>query len=310
MFGASGMKIGIIGAGAMGSIFTYFFHNAGIETTLYDIDRSTVDALRNGLRVVAGDTTVSFPVTVTNDPAMLTACDIILVFVKSYATVPAMDVISSVLSPESRIVTLQNGIGNNEAISRYIPVERIVFGTTTIGATKIDRSTVQYGGSVDIVIGGTDMSAVDDVQRAFLDAGLSSTITDNPETAVWKKALINAAINPLGAILSVPNGALLENEYALLLQKSIIEESVAVAGALGMHFDTTAVYAATRDVCVKTSKNLCSMLQDVQSKRKTEIESINGAIVRNGAGHGIETPVNSMVATIIHAIEESYTFSV
>jgi 2-dehydropantoate 2-reductase len=123
---------------------------------------------------------------------------------------------------------------------------------------------------------------------------------------VWSKAIINAGINPLGAILAVPNGMIIADEFSAFIQDAIIREAVAAAVARGIPLDAEAMVAAARDVCVKTSANLCSMLQDIQARRRTEIDSINGSIIESGVRYGVPVPVNRTMYGLIRAKELQY----
>ena len=131
-------------------------------------------------------------------------------------------------------------------------------------------------------------------------------IAENPDLAVWKKAIINAGINPLGAILEVPNGEIVKNEYSTKVQEHIVGEAVKVASSLGLYFDLNEMIRTTRDVCEKTSANLCSMLQDRQAKRKTEIDNINGIIIEYGKKASIRIPYNDAVYCLVKALESLY----
>lgn len=298
------MIAGIVGAGAMGSLFSGFFHRGGIECVVYERDRATVDALDAGLLVRMGmGSEHRIPVRVSPDPAILHACDAIFIFVKSYATAGAARDIAPHLGEGAVVVSLQNGLGNREQLERELPGVRLVYGTTTIGGYREGPSTVVLGGMGEIVIGGADDKALDLVRGMLGSAGLDVHITPRPDVAVWKKAVINAGINPLGALAGLENGRLLENEHLSALQESIIRESVAVAMAGGISLDPDDMIAAAREVCEKTAANRCSMLQDLDARRKTEIDSINGHIIRAGLKHGVRAPYNEAVYRLVKARE-------
>lgn len=287
----------------MGSIFAYFLGKEGETPLLYEKNLSVVEALRTGLRVLLNGDTKSIEVSASASPEVLHNCDPVFIFVKSYHTADAAREIAGHLPEDCTVVTLQNGIGNMEAIAGFIPRTRIVYGSTIIGATKLDERTVAYGGSVEITIGGDDSARVERLRDYLEGKGLSVSIHGNPAEAVWRKAIINAGINPLGALLGVPNGILVRDENATALMESLVREAVSVALSLGIELEADEMIAAAKTVCEKTASNLCSMLQDINAGRRTEIEAINGIIVRYGKERGIPTPVNDAVYRLVMARE-------
>jgi len=296
-------RVSIVGAGAMGCLFAYFFTRSGIDTGLFETNPDVVEKIRHGLTVAIDGERVPIRVEVSDQPGSVGAADAVFLFVKSYATRPAMEMVSPFLPPGSTVVSLQNGIGNREAIAGFVPPEQIVYGATTIGATKTGLNEVSYGGSGDIIIGGDDEAAVAGVSGLLEKSGLPVSVSPDPETAVWRKAVINAGINPLGALLGIPNGKILENPYSLALQEAILREAVAVAHGLSVSIDFTEIAISTRKVCAATSANRCSMLQDIEAGRKTEIDSINGYINRQGKALSIYTPVNETLCRLIKSRE-------
>ncbi|MCU0844113.1 MAG: ketopantoate reductase family protein [Spirochaetes bacterium] len=297
------MKAGIVGGGAVGTLFAAFFHSAGIDYAVYEKDETLARAMSEGLCVHMPDGELCFSSETATAPNILSPCDVVFLFVKSYSTDDAMRDIASSLKNGSVLVTLQNGIGNRDIIGRYLPPDRIVCGSITIGATRIDASTVAYGGSGGAVIGGPDALALESVRALLERAGVMVTIHPRPDEAIWHKAVINAAINPIGALLEIPNGGILERPDALILQEHVIKECVLVAASRGIIFDATELVDTTRGVCAKTSANLCSMLQDLRAGRRTEIDSINGAFARFGREAGIAAPYNESLYRLVRARE-------
>ncbi len=297
------MKAGIIGAGAMGSIFSYFFQKENIETAFYEKNIETVIQIKSGLNVIIDEKTETIKIDIESKPGILKDCDIIFLFVKSYSTKNAIIDIKDFIDKDSIVVTLQNGIGNKEIIADSVPEDRIVYGSTSVGATKMEANTVKLGGMGNVVIGGKNSKALKSVADLIKKTNIEVTISDDPDTAIWKKAIINAGINPLGALLSIPNGKIISNGYSLKLQQEIVRESVEAANAMGIQLDTNEMTELTKSVCEKTAQNLCSMLQDVSAKRKTEIDNINGIIIEYGKKHSIETPFNEAIYCLIKTRE-------
>ncbi|GAB4110925.1 MAG: 2-dehydropantoate 2-reductase [Spirochaetota bacterium] len=289
--------IGIVGAGAMGSLFAFFLHNR-YTILLYDTNPNTVQAIKQGLSVEIHSEKQTFYPTISNDPAILASADIIFLFIKSFATRDAIDTIQHYIKPDAIVVTLQNGIGNVELISSMIN-NPLVYGTTTIGATKLSPASVRFGGTGSIIIGGDSYSHCSTVHSLLQNANLTVTIAPDPKKALWEKAIINAAINPLGALLEVPNGKLIENNNTVKIMAGIIQEACLVAQANGIMTDSNHIIETTTTVCRNTQNNFCSMLQDILAKRKTEIDSINGAIITFAQQYSIDTPYNTTVYKLI-----------
>jgi 2-dehydropantoate 2-reductase len=297
------MKIGIIGAGAMGSIFAFFFKRMNIETVLFEKNPEILASYQKRVEIIIDDRVHEFNFDISDNPQILSNCDIIFIFVKSYHTEEAVKQIHKYINTNCIITTLQNGLGNKEKISKYIQADNIVYGSTSIGATKLDNNKIRFGGMGNITIGGQDSEAVKTVKNALELASLNTTVTENPDLAVWKKAIINAGINPIGALLEIPNGRILSNEFTSRIQDRIIKEAVMTAISLGLNLDQEEMVKETRDVCRKTEKNLCSMLQDVLAKRKTEIDSINGIIIEYAKMNLVAVPYNEVVYNLVKAKE-------
>ncbi len=302
------MKAGIVGAGALGALFAHIFQRAGIPFSIYEKDQSVVDEVNSlGLTLKENDIIDIIHPSISTKPGILTDADVIMLFVKSYSTEDAVkDVISSIKS-DSTIVSLQNGLGNFEAIAKHINSDRIVLGTTTIGATKTGLSSVSLGGKGAITIGSSSADSIERADNLFSEAGLQFTRVFNPHIAVWKKAVINAGINPIAAILDIKNGDILQIPYAMELQKQVVTESVKAAKAAGIPLDTDTMLKEVGEICLKTSANICSMLQDIHNGRKTEIDSIIGVVIETAAQYNIPAPVAETLYLLIKGLESKKT---
>jgi len=299
------MKAGIAGGGAVGSLFASLFNEAGMDYAVYEKDPDLARALAEGTTLSMPEGERVFRSKASSSPGILSACDIVFLFVKSYSTADAMQDIVGVIKSGAIVVSLQNGIGNREIIESFVDPARVVSGSITLGAARVDSHTVAYGGSGSAEIGGPEAGAVEAACSIMERAGVPVEIRERPEEVVWRKAVINAAINPLGALLDVPNGKLLEIPDALVLQEYVIRECALVAGALGITLDADELIETVRGVCVRTAVNTCSMLQDLRAGRQTEIDSINGAVARLGREAGIAAPYNEALTRLIRARERA-----
>ncbi len=298
------MKIGIIGAGSLGSLFAHYFQEHLINFVIYEKNSDIVDNIReNGLIMIKGNSSKTIKTSISSSPDILSNADVLFLFVKSYSTSEALQDVISYCNKNVILVSLQNGLGNIDEIKKHFVNGKIVYGTTTIGATKSSLNSVVSGGSGIINIGGDENGNVLKIHHLLNSAGLNSYVVDRPDYFLWHKAVINAGINPIAAILGLPNGGILADKYATMLQEYIIKEAVNCAVANNIDMDFSEILRTTRDICEKTSINICSMLQDIRNGRKTEIDSINGKIIQYAECKGISTPYNMTVYLIIKSME-------
>lgn len=304
------MKIAIIGAGAMGSLYGGGLSASGNEVYLVDLWKDHVDMINDkGLTIMEGKTgTVARPVAVTESKNIGTV-DLAIIFVKSIHTEIAVKNNKCVLGENTFVLSLQNGYGNIEKIARFVKEENIIAGTTAHGATMVGPGCIEHAGIGDTHIGlvkNSNLERLEEVRNILEKAGFRTCISENVMELIWAKILINVGINALTAILQIRNGQLLEYEESVEMMNLAVTEAVGVANASGMSFDAEKTIEIVAGVASKTARNKSSMLQDRLNGRKTEIDTINGAIVSVGSKHGIETPVNVMLTNLIKIIEKTY----
>ena len=291
----------ILGTGALGSLFAARLVRAGAGVTMLGSWAAALEALaRDGVCLVREDGSEDcFPVQAISDPAHCPGSEIALVLVKSWQTARAAEQLKECLAPDGVALTLQNGHGNREVLAAALGRDRVALGTTTAGATLEGPGRVRQGGEgVTTIERHPRLGPLADLLRA---AGFEVAETDSADGLVWSKLVINAAINPLTALLEVPNGVLLEREETRDLMAALAQETAAVAAALGIElvFDDPAASAET--VARRTAANRSSMYQDVLRGAPTEIDAICGAIVREGQRLGVATPVNETVWRLVRA---------
>jgi 2-dehydropantoate 2-reductase len=307
------MRIAVVGAGAMGSLFGGKL-SAVAEVTLLDPWAEHVATMQqDGLSIVeldGSETTV--PVSATTDPAAVPTVDMVIIFVKAHATGQASQWAHRFLAPDGLALTLQNGVGNAEMMAKVLGSGRVVAGVTSHGATLLGPGHVRHAGKGPTHIATRTEIAkkLSDVAAVFEQAGFEIHLSDDLESLVWGKLIINVGINGLTAILRVPNGQLVEIPAASALMAQAVAEAEAVCQAKGVTLPYNDPLGRVQEVARATAANRSSMLQDVLRGVPTEIGVINEAIVREGKRLGVATPANEFIVTTIRAIEDSYAVRV
>ena len=307
------MTIVIVGPGAMGSLFAAFLKKSKPKDTavwLLDKDEKRSQKLnRSGITVEYSGGSFTADVQVTAQPKDIGAADIVFICVKSYDTKAAVEHARPLIGADTAVVTLQNGVGNIEAIAEMIGEGNVVGGSTNIGATLIEPGKVKLAGKGETVIGKPDGKLsfhMRTIRELFNKAGLETRLSQDIKSILWSKLIINCGINALAAILRLQSGRLLEHESSRSLMREIVTEAVRIAKRKRIKLLYDDPLAKVEAVCEATSGNACSMLQDVLKAKRTEIDVINGVIVRFGQELGIAVPLNAAVVNIIKTIEATY----
>jgi 2-dehydropantoate 2-reductase len=305
------MKIAVVGAGAMGSLFGAMLAEAGNEVWLYDVWKEHVETLnRDGLRIERDDQTRVVPVKATTDPDQIGSAELTIIFVKSTQTRSAASTAGQISASDGAVMTLQNGMGNADGIAEFIPADRILAGTTSHGATMMGAGRIRHAGTGPTTIGSwsaTEQGRLRAQQAAaFLNqAGIIAEAVNDVHSVVWNKLLINIGINAITALSGIKNGEILDQEATRRLSQLAVEEAMAVARARGIAINADAVDIVFK-VAEATAANRSSMGQDVDNKRQTEIAAINGFVVHEAQKLGIEAPINFALTTLIETLQYHY----
>lgn len=301
------MRIVIIGAGAMGSLFGSFLAPTA-PVVLVDPFKAHVEAINAGGLTVEGPDGARHihRLAAFSDPQTLSGpFDLAIIFTKSGQTRAAADTAKQLLGPEGVALTLQNGLGNYEVLAEFLGAGRALVGVTSQGATFVGPGHVRHAGSGPTHIarlqGGA--SKVDAVCTLFNAAGIPTEAADDPDSLVWGKLIVNVGINALAAVLRVPNGVLAAEPACERLMAQAVAEAVAVAHARGIALPYADPLAHVKRVCRLTAENRASMLQDILRGGPTEVAVINGAIARLAVELGLAAPCNTFLTDIITALE-------
>ncbi len=300
------MKIAVLGAGAMGGLYSAYLsrHN---EVTVIDVNAQVVEKINaDGLEVQEPDGTsnIYHPHAVLSTEGM-EPVDLIVVFVKAMFSESALNNNKSIIGPETYLMTLQNGSGHEDMLGKFVPQEHIIIGTTQHNASVAGFGVTKHGGS-----GMTHMGCVTgDVNRlqkfadAFTECGLDADVSDGVQKMIWNKMFTNVSASALTGALQVPLGFISADENAWKLCCQLIREAVDVAAALGMDFDYDEKVAEVKAVCDKSPNGLTSIYADLRDGRRSEVDTISGSIVRAGVKAGVPTPSHRFLVGLIHAME-------
>ncbi|MBX3060951.1 MAG: 2-dehydropantoate 2-reductase [Anaerolineae bacterium] len=302
------MKIAIIGIGAMGSLFGAHLHPLADVTLLGEWPEQLATLRENGLLVEMTDgRTFRTPLRATNIIADVSPADLALILVKSHKTAAAANVARQLLAEDGLTLTLQNGLGNLETLAHELTPHPAALGVTSAGAAMAGPGHVRVAGMGHTYLapptGPGARVTLAEVAALFQQAGFPTDLTDNPISLVWGKLAINAGINPLTALLRVPNGYLAEEPAAQTIMFQAANEAAAVAQAQGISLPYADAAQRALDVARGTATNQSSMLQDILRGARTEIEAICGAVVRYGRAYRVPTPVNEVLLAEIKKLE-------
>lgn len=297
------MKLLVVGTGAMACLFAARLAGMGADVTMQGSWLEGLTALKtNGVRLLDLDNHEHrFPVRVieeSDDPGTYTEA---IVLVKSWQTARVATQLEGLLTKSGIALTLQNGLWNYETLAAVLGEERVALGVTTVAARLLEPGYVKHTGAGKVTLGINPRLEV--LAEVLTKAGFQVESVADPRSLLWGKLVINAAINPLTAILKIPNGELLSQPDTRELLSEVATEAEFVAYHNGVRLPYPDPIEAVEQVARNTAANYSSMLQDVLSGRPTEIDAINGAIVREAEKVGIPTPVNRVLWHLVKGLD-------
>ena len=311
------MKILVVGAGAMGSLFGGRLKAQHDEVLLYNRNNPHVEKINHsGLTIVERDNKeTKVPLTVVQEILKTDGYDVVLVLVKAHATRVVLEPMKDSFAPQTLIITMQNGLGNLEVMKELFPDNPAVAGTMGCGASVESDGRILHRGWGKNYIGQAADANAQEKLLEFTEllnrSGLETEVAADVQTVIWNKLFVNVAYNSLTALSRLKNGDILNTGEGLALLRNVVSEAVQIAKAEGITVDEEEVIAK----CIRMGQedigaNKSSMLMDVLHKRKTEIDAINGAVAKLGRNHGLSTPYNEMITGLIKVIEANYDHQV
>ena len=302
------MKVVIIGPGAIGCLFAGLLTETNHNVWLLDKrkERSALIA-RNGIRIESANRTQTIPVKISTDPLVIDKADLIIICVKSYDTSSAIQNLPPLLHKKTLVLSMQNGLGNIQQTADMVPGEEIVAGVTTYGSTLLGVGYIRHAGTGLTTIGPLNKNCYKASVRLAQElsmAGIETVAVKDISSILWSKLLIISAIGPVSALSGLRNGEIPANKKWGPVLRKLALEVAALARAKEIHLQYKDPVKAVLEVCNRTADNVSSMLQDIKRGHQTEIDAINGAIVREAKKVGVPVPLNIEVVEAVRKQEK------
>ena len=301
------MKIAVLGAGAMGSIYG---GHLSLYNDVYMIDRKQeiVEKINaDGLKLFENDKDVVYRPEAMSDSKNLEEVDLVILFVKSLFSKAALEENRHIIGEHTYLMTLQNGAGHEDILSEFVPKERIIIGTTEDNGAILDNAYVRRGGTGKTNIGmlvPDKEGMLQKIKESFDLCGFDTHIYDNIQQLIWDKLFTNVSLSALTGVLQVPIGFIASDEYAWNMTVTLIKEALQVAKALVLTFDENEVIEKVRATSINSPEGKTSIYADLKAGRRTEVNTISGAVVRAGEKTGVDVPTHRMIVNMVHAMED------
>ena len=301
------MRIAVLGAGAMGSLYGGYLSRSN-DVTLVDHSEEKAALIRSqGVTIHEpdGSTGIYRPNCVA-DTSDLGAMDLVILFTKAMYSGDALKKNKGLIGPQTYLLTLQNGAGHEEILAPYAAREHVAIGTTEHNCSLLSPGVIRHGGGGKTHLGLAfgDSGALSDVARAFEDCGFQTVLHDDIQHLIWNKLFINASSSVVSGILQVNQGFLLESAHGWALVEQLVREAVEVARAKGQPFAYEDVIAHVRAVVSSAPAGFTSLYADLKNGRRTEVDTISGAVARAAEQTGVPAPTHAFVVNLVHALEE------
>ena len=300
------MIITVLGAGAMGSLFSGYLSRKN-DVTVVDVSDVMVKAIQgHGVKIREKDGTISTGCpSAVKESTGLSHQDLVIVFVKAMFTVSALEANNNLIGPDTYIMTLQNGAGHESKLLKFADRKHVIIGSTQHNSSVIEPGFVNHGGSGITSIGllDGDSDCLKGIAANFTKCGFECHTENNVQKQVWKKMFTNTAASSLTALFQVPLGFIHSDPNANWLMRQLCREAVEVANSLGLGFDLEEVTSDVDKVCENAPNGYTSIYADIRDGRKSEVDTISGSVVEAAHDQGIAVPYHEMVVKCIHALE-------
>lgn len=301
------MRIAVIGAGAMGSIYggRLSLHN---DVFLIDTNQAVVDQINNqGLKIQENGEDITFHPTALTSTQGQKPMDLVILFVKALFSKAALAANQGIIGPDTYLMTLQNGSGHEDLLEEFAPKDHIIIGTTEDNGAVLACGHVRRGG-----IGKTNIGMLTDDTAHFLpklketldSCGFVGCIHENIQQLIWNKLFTNVSLSALTGVLQVPMGFIADNDHAWNIAKKLIHEAVEVAHGLGLKADEAEITEKVRLTSINSPEGITSICADLKNGRRTEVNTISGSVVRAAEKCGVPAPTHELMVELIRAMED------
>ena len=300
------MRIIVIGAGAMGSIYGghLSLHN---EVRLVDTNESLIERVReNGITLEENGIENKFFPSISTGAEDFGKADLVILFTKAMYSAAAIENVMCAVGEGTYLMTLQNGAGHEAVLSRFVDKSHVIIGTTEDNGSLLSTGVIHHGGKGVTNIGlasGNDTNVLCRIKEVFDSCGFSVRIHENIQQLIWDKLMTNVSLSVLTAILQSDMSFISRDKSAFEICKKLIGETVTVAKAMGLSFDLPSVIEKVRSTSENNPGGYTSIMMDIKNGRKSEVDTISGAVVRKAHELGIPVPHHEMAVSLIHALE-------
>lgn len=300
------MRIAIMGAGAVGGYFGALLAKSGNDVTLIARGEHLKALQKNGLNIKSykGDFTLRIPTKF--DPKNVGEVDLTILTVKSYDTLEAIDLISPLIGQKTLLLSLQNGIDNEEKIAKRYNINNLISGVAYIGVRILHPGTIYHSSRGDLIIGdlsGVVSNRMIEIKNIFNDAGIPTKITKNITELKWKKLIWNATFNPISTVTGLTLKEIMEFNGTKLLAELTMQEIIKVAKGHGIKIEESIINDSFK-LTYSLGDIKTSMLQDFEAGKRLEIDAFNGIIIQRGNEIGCHTPINKALYCILSLMQE------
>ena len=305
--GGEPLRTAILGAGAMGMLFGGYLSKEN-EAILIDTDIAKADAVNNlGIRILEpdGHITAADPEAALSSEG-LEEMDLVILFVKAMDSRSALKGNQRLIGPETYVLSLQNGAGHDAVMQEFVAPNRIVIGTTQHNSSIVEPGVVHHGGEGKTYIGSIsgDVPGLTSIADTFNRCGIETEVSENIQRKIWEKLFVNVSASALTAILQVKLGFLIRSEHAWSLTRQLIREAVAVANGDGMGFEEENIIDGVHKLLDQSRDGYTSIYADIRDGRKTEVDTISGAVVAASKRNRVPAPSHEFVVGLIHTLED------
>ena len=301
------MKIAVIGAGAMGSIYGGHLsqHN---EVYLLDTNQAVVDKINcDGVILQENGQDVSYqPIAVTSTEK-IGEVDLVILFVKSLFSKVALSCNQGMIGEQTYIMTLQNGGGHEDIISEFVSKDRIIIGTTEDNGAVLAPGHVKHGGSgktnIGMLVEGNN-EVLEKLKETFNMCGFVTIVHENIQELIWSKLFTNVSLSVLTGLLQVNMGYIAQNPHVWFMAERLVKEAVAVSKGLEIEFDEAEILENIKNVSLNNPNGYTSIYADLRDGRRTEVDTISGFVVKASKKCGVPAPTHEFVVEMVHAMED------